>query len=79
MNKETIAIENKKCICIPGDPITPEELDRQLTADRISHYRFAMETLRINPDITEDEKKVRMSSISFRLDALLNQDRQRDT
>ena len=57
----------RKYIVIPGDPITPEELEQQLYQWRLSQYQFEMEEVRVSDRLTPEEKQHRRNSLMLRI------------
>jgi len=56
---------------IPGDPISREELLRQLDESRISLLKFEMEKIRVS-DSDPDQKRIKTSTLMWQLRALEN-------
>ena len=61
----------REYIVIPGDPVSREDLLRQLDTERISHLKFEMEKIRTS-DLDPFQKRIKTSSLMWQLRALEN-------
>lgn len=62
---------NKETIYIPPDPVSREEILAQLDADRIKHYRYQLECIRVS-NLSDDQKCIQSSFIHLRIQAIEN-------
>ena len=67
----------KPYIVIPGDRISRKELLLSIDRKRLGYLRFQMEEIRVS-DMTEDQKHIARSQISWRARALEESIRERE-
>ena len=62
---------NKETIYIPPDHVSREEILAQLDTDRIRHYQYQLECIRVS-NLPEAQKRIQSSFIHLRIQAIEN-------